>query len=121
MSDKFYRNIKTGERKPLPLKVYEAVKKNWVPADDVPEEYADYKDPETVHIIVEEKAATSDPEIKENLDILQQVVEEVEAEPEGDKDALQAEYEKLSGEKPDGRWGIKKLSQEIEELKTGNK
>jgi hypothetical protein len=107
MSDKFYRNIKTGERKPLPLKVYEAVKKNWVPVDDVPEEYADYKDPETVHIIVEEKAATSDPEIKENLDILQQIVSEEsadESDPEGepDKEALQAEYEKLSGEKPDG-------------------
>lgn len=105
--DKLYRNVKTGETKPLPEKVYQAVRRNWEPVE------------ESESLVTGPEA---DPEIKENLDILHQIVSEEsadESDPEGepDKEALQAEYEKLSGEKPDGRWSVKRLSQEIEELK----
>jgi hypothetical protein len=124
--DKLYRNVKTGETKPLPEKVYQAVRKYWEPVEQSESSEADPEITETIQVIEEDKKAASDPEIKENLDILQQIVSEEyadESEPEGepDKEALQAEYEALKGEKPDGRWSVKRLSQEIEELKTGNK
>jgi hypothetical protein len=38
-------------------------------------------------------------------------------EPEPSKEDLQAEYEKLFGDKPDGRWNAKKLQEKIQEKK----
>jgi predicted phage-related endonuclease len=118
--DKLYRNKKTGEIKPLPEKVYHAVRNKWEPAPEGTE-YAEEYLAETISIIEHEKQSAKDPEIKENLNILQQVVsEDVETKEdahEPEKESLQNEYEQLSGSKPDGRWSVKKLSEKIEELK----
>lgn len=38
-----------------------------------------------------------------------------------EKSELQAEYEQLMGDKPNGTWGIKKLTEEINSIKNENK
>lgn len=35
------------------------------------------------------------------------------------KDELAAEYEELTGEKPDGRWGAERLAEEVTEARSG--
>lgn len=116
--DQLYKNVKTGEQKRLPIKVYEANRKNWKPIEEPKTEPV--KDPEPIKL--------TDPGEKANLEILEQVtkeplteeIQESEDTPTEDEtsiEELQAEYEKLSGEKPDGRWGVKKLTKVIEELK----
>jgi hypothetical protein len=116
--DQLYRNIKTGATKRFPPKVYDAVRTKWQPI------------PEPV-----EKPVVTDPEEKQNIQILEKITkepltQEIEdqtadtAETSGDtksKEQLQAEYEALAGKKPDGRWSEKKLAESIQELKETNK
>jgi hypothetical protein len=113
--DQLYRNIKTGATKRFPPKVYDAVRTKWQPI------------PEPI-----EKPVVTDPEEKQNIQILEKItkepltqeIEDQTTDQSGEqpsKEQLQAEYEALAGKKPDGRWSEKKLAESIQELKETNK
>jgi hypothetical protein len=87
--DKLYQHVKTGEIKPLPLNVYKVVKRNWRPVSET-------KKPEPIEETQESTQDNSSELTKEDL---------------------QAQYESLTGNKPDGRWSIAKLQEKIEETK----
>lgn len=99
--DKLYRNVKTGEVKPLPIKVYQAVKKHWRPVE------------ENVMPLTDTAVETKVSPIRIDTDL--DVIPSNDLTPA--KESLQAAYETLSGAKPDKRWSEKKLIQKIEELK----
>jgi len=108
--DKIYRNIRTGEVKPLPLNVYKAVKKNWEPVEDEETIIARYFSSvaagygeEVKQEPVETSVTVPDPSPVEQS--------------EPSKESLQAEFEAIAGKKPDGRWNEKKLAEKIKELK----
>jgi hypothetical protein len=86
--DKLFRNVKTGEIKPLPPKVAEANKKNWKEVID---------------------AELPAKEAEES--------QEQPSQEEPTREQLIATYERLTGGKPDGRWSNQKLTQKIEEFK----
>lgn len=103
--DRLYKNVKTGEKKHLPAKVYEAVKKIWVPIEEEiePQSY------------ISSEKATEDLLKKFEKPILP-VKDELTDTPN-----YLAIYESLSGKPADKRWSEKKLIQKIEELKETNK
>lgn len=103
--DALYQHIKTGEKKRLPPKVYDAVKKQWRP---IPE-------PKTEVKLTTEVDQTSTVVFEPTQDLDISAEQSESAEPT--KESLQAEYELLSGEKPDGRWSVKKLQEKIQETK----
>lgn len=117
-TDKLYRNIKTGEIKPLPLSVYRVVKNRWKP---VPESK------KTLEIKREDIISDDKIEgIKMGLNAAAEAIRKQSEQPEtqdqetsgeASKEQLQAEYEQLTGNKPDGRLSAKKLAQAIEEIK----
>jgi GTP1/Obg family GTP-binding protein len=124
--DKWYENVKTGERKPLPINVYKAVRKHWRPVEERPQPIIDIS-PESV--FMREKAQELRDEINTRLaDKIASVTTgkdiELTVESVGipndltpAKESLQTVYETLSGQKADKRWNEKKLIQKIEELK----
>lgn len=99
MADKLYRHKKTGEQKHLPEPVFKAVQKHW---QLVEEQEAT---PEPKRPAPQEPAPVVTPQAPETTD------------PEPSKEDLQTEYEKLYGDKPDGRWNVKKLQEKIQEKK----
>jgi hypothetical protein len=111
--DKLYRNVKTGETKPLPIKVYQAVKKHWRPVEEpivtISMVSGKTNEPEA-DLIVSIEASEGSAEF-----VHAGVIENNDITPS--KESLQSAYETLTGEKPDGRWSEKKLIQKIEELK----
>jgi hypothetical protein len=127
--DKLYRNVKTGETKPLPIKVYQAVKKHWRPVEEPPVTLTE-KAVETkvspIKIDRDIEVVTSGSSEFVHAGVLGTDTEVTFgdlAKLKGDeltpstKEELQADFEKISGEKPDKRWSEKKLIQKIEELK----
>jgi hypothetical protein len=88
--DKLFRNVKTGEIKPLPPKVAEANKKNWKE-------------------VIEAELPAEGKEVKTS--------QEQPSQEEPTREQLIATYERLTGGKPDGRWSNQKLAQKIEEFK----
>jgi len=100
------QNIQTGELKSLPPKVFEANKNKWrrVAQKEVKQAESD-----------NDEDGLLPPVITKKVDVKPTTEEQQSEEPS--KESLQEEYEKLSGEKPDGRWSEKKLAQKIEELK----
>lgn len=108
--DKLYRNVKTGETKPLPEKVYQAVKKHWEPVE---EETVLGESPDITPPQISREDIISNEEIAEIID---ETLETLPTE-KVTKEGFQAQYEQLTGQKPDGRWSEKKLIQKIKELK----
>lgn len=103
--DRLYINIKTGEKKHLPQKVYEANAKKWKPA------------PESEVKPTEQKSAPLEIKTSDSVNFTESKTSEAQEAPEPTKESLQAEYEALSGQKPDGRWSPKKLQEKIQETK----
>jgi hypothetical protein len=114
--DKWYENVKTGEKKPLPINVYKAVRKHWRPVEETrPAIDAAYlAGQEAIASILDKQM----PSVTTGKDI-ELTVESVgipnDLTPA--KESLQTAYETLSGQKADKRWNEKKLIQKIEELK----
>jgi len=106
--DKLYQHIKTGEIKPLPLNVYRVVKRNWRPVPESKSKLLEIKTTAPINFA---------PEVTETQDHDISAEASEPAEGEQTKESLQQEYEQLTGEKPDGRWSVKKLAEKIEETK----
>lgn len=111
--DQLYRNVKTGEIKPLPPKVYQAVKKHWEPVE---EEFTSVVS-ENVETVVLEPQLGTGSYTEPAITITAQPEPTLETSQYYPKETLQERYEQLTGQKPDGRWSEKKLIQKIKELK----
>jgi hypothetical protein len=86
--------------------VYKVVKRNWRPVAESKSNPLEVKTP------VKFTPETSETE---DHDISAETSEPADG--EQTKEDLQKEYEQLTGEKPDGRWSVKKLTEKIEETK----
>jgi hypothetical protein len=120
--DQLYRHVKTGEVKPLPLGVWKAVKKNWVPVPESEIKAKQAEDQKFFEDYAKQHTAPDKPmpsvTTGKDIELLVESVGITETTP---KESLQIAYETLSGEKADKRWNEKKLIQKIEELKETNK
>jgi hypothetical protein len=99
------RNVKTGEVKTLPVRVFEAAKKYWVPIEE---------EDESIDLGPADSAPATTQIQREDIITTAQINQVIESEL---KESLPAIYERLTGKKPDGRWSEGKLTQKIEELK----
>ena len=113
MSDLRVRDKRTGEEKTVPPKVYEALRHKYTLLDG--EDTYVYK----------KKGANQDvvpAEVKFHPPVVVQDGKEVPIQSSSDEETidLSAEYEALSGKKPDGRWSAEKLKTKLAEIKSKN-
>lgn len=116
-TDKLYQHVRTGEIKPLPYNVYKVVQRNWRP---VPESKSTTSETKSFPLEVKtDDPVKFTPENREPIETPDHDTSAETSEPADGptKEDLQQEYEQLTGEKPDGRWSVKKLTEKIEETK----
>ena len=100
MADVKVRNKTTGEEKEVPYKVYENLKHAWAligEADSEPKKQSVSVPP----VATGETHPENQIQVINHSDVTRDI----------------AEYEKLSGKKPDGRWSPAKLAEKLAELK----
>jgi len=105
------RDKRNGEEKTIPQKVYEALRHKYTLIDG--EDTFVYKKKGESQSAVPVEVKFHPPVVVENGT-------EVPIQSSSDKETIDAaaEYEKLSGKKPDGRWSAEKLKTKLDELKS---
>jgi len=106
------RDKRTGEEKAIPVKVYEALKHKYIKLGDNIEGDGIIKKKEGKNDVIPAEVKFEAPVIVDHGEVIpiQNSTDEAT-----NNDA--AEYEQLSGKKPDGRWSAEKLKVKLEELK----
>lgn len=105
------RDKRNGEEKTIPIKVYEALRHKYTLLDG--EDTYVYKKKEPNQDVVP-------ADVKFHPPVMVQDGKEVPIQSSSDEETidLSAEYEALSGKKPDGRWSAEKLKTKLSELKS---